>query len=108
MATDTHKIREEVESEMPPIKKPFRARSKHYIRAWREYRNLTQQQLADRMETTRETVSRIENGNVPYNQDFIEQCAVELGYGVIQLRVAAHEDQGRILAIAKTLIQNNG
>ena len=111
---------------MPPIKKPERSRTRHYIRAWREHRNLTQQQLADRMQTTRETVSRVENGLVPYNQDFIEVCANALNCSPSDLldhnpqlenavselhRIvmeASTDDQRRILAVAKTLLQNNG
>lgn len=78
------------------------------------------------MQTTRETVSRIENGLVPYNQDFIEMCADALNCAASDLldrnpqfedavaelhRIvtkASPEDQRRILAVAKTLLQNNG
>lgn len=37
--------------------RPFR----HYIREWREHRGLTQQQLADRLETSKGMISRWES-----------------------------------------------
>lgn len=54
-------------------------RRRHFIGEWRRYRDLTQEQLADRLETTKQTVSRIENGVQPYGQDFLEACADALG-----------------------------
>lgn len=35
---------------------------RHYLREWREEKGLTQQTLADRMDTGKDTVSRYENG----------------------------------------------
>lgn len=35
---------------------------RHYLRAWREFRNLTQEQLAERLETGKDQISRWENG----------------------------------------------
>ena len=32
----------------------------HFIKEWRQYRNLTQEQVAERIESTKATVSRIE------------------------------------------------
>lgn len=39
-------------------KAPFR----HYLKEWREYRGLTQQQLADRLDTGKDQISRWESG----------------------------------------------
>lgn len=39
-------------------KRPF----KHFLREWREARHLTQEQLADRLDTGKDQVSRWENG----------------------------------------------
>lgn len=60
---------------MPPVKKPTRQRRRHYIKEWREYRNLTQEQVADRIGVSATTFGRIENNQVPYNQDFLEEAA---------------------------------
>lgn len=52
-----------------------------YIRAWREFRDLTQEQLAERIETmtgiatTTASISRLENGKQPYSQQLLEAIA---------------------------------
>lgn len=60
---------------MPPIKRPPRLRRKHFIREWREYRGLTQEQAAERIGMSYTSVGRIENSQVPYSQDFLEAAA---------------------------------
>lgn len=59
------------------FKKP-KQRRRHFIREWREYRDLTQDQLADRLGTSKATISRIEGYKQPYTQDFLEACAEAL------------------------------
>lgn len=63
---------------MPPVKKPIRKRNPHFIREWREFRGLTQEQVANRLDISATTVGRIENNVVPYNQDFLEEAAIAL------------------------------
>lgn len=53
-------------------------RGHHFISQWREYRGLTQEQLAERLDTSKATISRIENFIQPYSQDFLEACAIAL------------------------------
>ncbi len=60
---------------MPPVKKPTRQRRRHYIKEWREYRRLTQEQVADRIGISAPNFGRIENNRVPYSQDFLEMAA---------------------------------
>jgi len=57
---------------------PKRKRRRTFIRQWREYRGLTQDQLADRLETSKASISRIEAGDQAYTQDFLEACAEAL------------------------------
>lgn len=64
---------------MPAVPKPEHRRSPTFIRAWRRYKELSQEELADRLEIDRTTLGRIEAGKVPYNQDFLERCALALG-----------------------------
>lgn len=64
---------------MPPVKKTPRVRNKHFLREWREHRQLNQEQAAERMDIDRTTLSRIERGEVPYNQDFLEHAAFVYG-----------------------------
>lgn len=49
-----------------------------FLREWREHRGLTQQQLADRIESTNATVSRVENLKRDVTLRFLEAAAVAL------------------------------
>lgn len=51
------------------------ARRRHFIKEWRLYRGLTQDQLADRLEISKATLSRIESAKQPYTQDTLEALA---------------------------------
>lgn len=57
---------------------PKRARRRTFIKQWREYRELTQDDLAERLYTSKASISRIENGSQAYTQDFLEACAEAL------------------------------
>ncbi|MBL8644415.1 MAG: helix-turn-helix transcriptional regulator [Rhodospirillaceae bacterium] len=50
----------------------------HYIKEWREFRGLTQQTLADRVEISRSAITKIEGQNRPYTQKTLEDMAVAL------------------------------
>jgi len=43
---------------MVRVTKPKRQRTQHFIGAWREYKGLTQEQLAGRVEMSRENLSK--------------------------------------------------
>lgn len=64
---------------MAPVKKPPHKRAKHYLRQWRDFRELTQDQAADRAEIDRSSLSKIERGEVPYNQDLLERLSLAYG-----------------------------
>jgi len=53
----------------------MRQRRRTYLKEWRIYRNLTQQELASRLDVTHTIISKIENGKRPYSQDFLEAAA---------------------------------
>lgn len=55
--------------------RPKRARRRTFIREWREYRQLTQDALAERLKTSKASISRIEAGSQAYTQDFLEAAA---------------------------------
>lgn len=46
-----------------------------FLKEWREFRQLTQEQLADRIGISRVMVSKIERGLNPYHQAFLEAAA---------------------------------
>lgn len=49
-----------------------------YVREWRKHRGLSQERLADRVNVTQETISRLENGKHPYSQPLLEALAEAL------------------------------
>jgi transcriptional regulator with XRE-family HTH domain len=49
--------------------------ARHFLRAWRKHRGYTLEQVAERLHTTHATLSRIERGKHPYNQDLLELLA---------------------------------
>jgi transcriptional regulator with XRE-family HTH domain len=55
-----------------------RKRSPHFIRAWREHRGLTPEQLAELVGTSAANVCRIETLRDGYTQNFLEACAEAL------------------------------
>lgn len=57
---------------------PHRILNKTQIREWREYRGLTQEALASRLEMSAANLSRIETGKQPYNQETLEAIAEAL------------------------------
>lgn len=59
------------------LQKP-RQRRRTFFRQWREFRGLTQEQLAGRLETSVASISRIESGTQPYTQDVLEALAEAL------------------------------
>lgn len=64
---------------MPPVKKPEHDRQATCIRNWRLYRSKQQDEVADALEIDRTTLSKIERGVLPYNQDFLERLALIYG-----------------------------
>jgi transcriptional regulator with XRE-family HTH domain len=55
--------------------KPIRT----YFIEWREWKGWTQQELADRLETTVATVSRVENGARDWGKGYLEAFAHVIG-----------------------------
>ncbi len=57
------------------------AQQPHYIKAWRKYRGLTQEQLAERIGIARSYLTKIERGTRRYDQPFLEAAAEALRCG---------------------------
>lgn len=51
---------------------------RHHIKEWRKFRQLTQEQLADRIGIDKSYLSKIENGKKRYDQPFLEAAAQAL------------------------------
>lgn len=65
---------------------------KHYIREWREYRDMSLRKLADRMEVepgvplmSHANIGRVEKGDQPYTQELLEAAAIALDTTVTDL-----------------------
>lgn len=49
-----------------------------YLREWLDYRGLTAERLADRLEVSKGAVSKLMTGRQRYNQDWLERIAYAL------------------------------
>lgn len=56
---------------IPKGGKPLRP----FFREWRKFRNMTQEQVAEALDTTKATVSRMETGKTQYNADYLQAIA---------------------------------
>ncbi|SNZ20929.1 helix-turn-helix domain-containing protein [Cohaesibacter gelatinilyticus] len=78
-------------------------RQKWYLREWRKYRGLTQEQLAEAIESTKQTVSRMESGYSPYNQPFLEACADALDVKAYELLLGAPSSNATVEELCSSL-----
>lgn len=60
---------------MPPVKKPAPKLRRTFLKEWRAYRRLTQEQAAERFNMDRSNLSRVERGEIPYSQGLLEAAA---------------------------------
>ena len=79
------------------------AAHRHFIRAWREYRGLTQEQFAERIGINRAYLSKIETGKRRYDQPFLEAAADVLRCDPADLIVRDPRDPEGIWSIWDTL-----
>ncbi len=60
---------------MVAVKKNRHKLRRTFLREWREFRGLSQEQAGARLGMDRSNLSRIERGEVPYNQALLEAAA---------------------------------
>lgn len=75
------------------------AKQRHFIREWRQAKNLTQEQLAERIGITKSYLSKIETGKKRYDQPFLEAAAEALSCEPADLIVRNPEDPEGIWSI---------
>lgn len=56
----------------------FRQRRRIFLKEWREYRHLTQEQLAERVGMSKSNISQLEQGRQGYSQEGLEALAEAL------------------------------
>ncbi|MGQ4813069.1 helix-turn-helix domain-containing protein [Agrobacterium vitis] len=81
---------------MAPKPKTQRKREPHYIREWRTAKNLTQIEAAEAIGVDQSTISKIERGVSPYDQDFLEIAAGIYGCQAVDLICRAPDDKKNI------------
>lgn len=59
--------------------------AKVYLKEWLEYRDMTAERLADRLDVSKGTISKLMNGKQRYNQDWLEMLAFSLNCDVPDL-----------------------
>lgn len=90
---------------MPPrIGDPER-RSQHFIKEWREFRGLSQEELAERIDSTKTSISRIESLETGYTQDTLEAIADALGTHPANLLTRLPNDDDRYPAPSQPRIR---
>jgi transcriptional regulator with XRE-family HTH domain len=72
-------------TDMAPVPKPKRKLRRTFLKEWREYRGLTQEAAAERLNISRTLLSKIENAKSPYTQGFMEAAAEAYGCEVPDL-----------------------
>lgn len=60
--------------ENAPMRQPHH-RQRIFLRQWRKHRGYSLEQMADRMRMNKGALSRIERGERPYSQDFLEAAS---------------------------------
>jgi transcriptional regulator with XRE-family HTH domain len=95
-----------------------------YIKAWREFRCLSQEELGHRMGgMTGGNVSLLERGLIDYNQESLENAAIALDCSVLDLltrppqaapdlyalwQQAGERERAQFAAIAETILKTSG
>jgi transcriptional regulator with XRE-family HTH domain len=108
------------------IAHPKKPRRRTFLKQWREKAGLNQEQAADRIGLTQSQLSRIERGDSPYNQDFLERAAEayqcdpadllmrdpskkDAMWSIVdQLKVATPEQQEDVRRVTDALIRKAG
>ena len=70
-----------------------------FIKQWRQYRGLTQERLAARINKSTATVSQIETGKSPYSQEILEAIAEALLCEPVDLLIRNPKDPDGIWSI---------
>lgn len=88
--------------ESPGMQKPRKQFRRTYIRQWREFRNLTLERLADRIDMSTSALSYLERGQSAYTQETLERLAEALGTDPASLIMRNPSDQDAIWSIWDT------
>ncbi len=62
----------------PPVALFYTRRMKNHLRAWREFRKMSQEEVADRVGTAKGVISLLENGKRPLSDKWLHKLAAVL------------------------------
>lgn len=80
-------------------------RKRHFLKEWRRYRGLTQEQLAERIDTSASTISQLETGKQGYTQRTLEELALALATEPASLLAENPADGGDVWRLLERLRQ---
>ena len=60
-------------------------RARHFVKEWRKIRGMTQESLAERINSTAGAISQLENGLINYTQPTLESIALALDVSTSEL-----------------------
>lgn len=83
------------------VPKPRQRRT--YIKEWREQRGWSQEELADMVGVTQETISRLENGKIAYTQPTLEAIADKLACEIGDLTDHDPTKDGVLVQLARSI-----
>lgn len=78
-------------------------RRRYFFREWRKYRKLNQDTAGERIGKDQSTLSRIERGEVPFDQDFLESAAFAYQCEPADLLMRDPTDQDAVWSIMDNL-----
>ena len=89
-------------------------REKHFVRAWREHRGLSLRKFADLLESapgvplmSHANIGRIETGEQPYTQDFLEAAARALKVSPVTLLTVDPAKDGEVVDLVRAIQERN-
>lgn len=80
---------------------------RHFIREWRKFRGLNQEQLAARLDVAVSTVSQLETGKQGYSQPMLEAIAEALSCAPSDLLSVNPNKEGEVIDLMRLINDRN-
>lgn len=80
-----------------------RQRRRHFIKEWRKFRGLTQDQLASRIGSATSTISQLETGKQGYSEPLLDELADALSCDPWELLNVDPSKEGEVVDLTRML-----
>lgn len=80
---------------------------RHFIREWRKFRGLNQEQLAARLDVAVSTISQLETGKQGYSQPMLEALADALSCAPSDLLAVNPSKEGEVIDLMRLINDRN-